>query len=70
MNLYLVFSANIPLTLIAKWFASLSNNLLVEFVPIEDPMIKKLTQNRPEHLPYSFEDFLIIKLVSGNTLLL
>ena len=54
---HLVFSANIPLTRIAKWFASLSNNLLVEFMPIEDPMIKKLTQNRQEHLSYSLEDF-------------
>jgi hypothetical protein len=54
---HLVFSANIPLERIAEWFASLCENLIVEFMPPEDPMIRKLTQNRPEHLPYSLEHF-------------
>ena len=54
---HLVFSANIPLERIAGWFASLCEHLVVEFMPPEDPMIQKLLQNRPEHLPYSLEAF-------------
>ncbi|MCD4722737.1 MAG: hypothetical protein K8S13_23200 [Desulfobacula sp.] len=54
---HLVFSANIPLERIAGWFASLCENLVVEFMPPEDPMIKKLVQNRPEHLPYTLDIF-------------
>jgi len=54
---HLVFSANIPLERIAGWLASLCENMVVEFMPPEDPMIKKLLQNRLEHLPYSLETF-------------
>lgn len=54
---HLVFSANVPFSLIARWFARLTDHLLVEFVPPGDPMVKKLTENRPEHLPYSEEEF-------------
>jgi len=54
---HLVFSANVPLHLIAGWFAKLSKNLIVEFIPPTDPMIKKLTLNRLEYLPYSLDDF-------------
>lgn len=55
---HLVFSCNIPLLLIAQWLADLSTNLLVEFVPPSDPMVKKLSANRrDEHLPYNSEVF-------------
>lgn len=55
---HLLFSGNIPMNRIAKWFHSFSKNLIVEFMPPTDPMIIKLTKNRPEHLPYSLDVFL------------
>lgn len=55
---HLVFSCCVPLSLIAEWFAGLTNHVLVEFVPPADPMVKKLLKNRgDEHLPYTFEVF-------------
>ncbi len=55
---HLVFSCCIPLSLIAEWFGSLGNHLLVEFVPPSDPMVKKLLANRgEEHLPYDLDVF-------------
>jgi len=61
---HLVLSSCVPLGYIAKWFASISNYLLVEFVPPSDPMVKKLLKNRRgEHLPYDLEAF---RLSFGN----
>ena len=55
---HLVFSCCVPLSLIAEWFASVTNHLLVEFVPPTDPMVQKLLRNRgDEHLPYNLEVF-------------
>ncbi len=55
---HLVFSSNIPLSLIAEWFSRITDHLLVEFVPSTDPMVQKLMVNRrDEHLPYSLELF-------------
>jgi len=55
---HLVFSCCVPLSLIAEWFGSLGNHLLVEFVPPSDPMVKKLLANRDEeHLPYDLDVF-------------
>jgi hypothetical protein len=55
---HLVFSCCVPLSIIAEWFASLANHLLVEFVPPSDPMVQKLLENRDdEHHPYDFEVF-------------
>ena len=55
---HLVFSCCIPLSLIAEWFGSLGNHLLVEFVPPSSPMVKKLLENRgEEHLPYNLDAF-------------
>jgi len=54
---HLVFSSSIPLHKVADWFAALSRNLVIEFVPPDDPMVRKLTQNRPVHLPYTREVF-------------
>ena len=55
---HLVFSSCVPLPLIAEWFGSLTNHLLVEFVPPTDPMVQKLLRNRSdEHLPYNLEVF-------------
>ena len=55
---HLVFSCCVPLSRIAEWFANLTNHLLVEFVPPNDPMVQKLLRNRgDEHLPYNLEVF-------------
>jgi hypothetical protein len=55
---HLALAANVPLARVGQWFASLGNHLIVEFVPPSDPMVRKLTLNRPQHLPYSFDVFL------------
>ncbi len=56
---HLVFSNCVPLTNIAKWLYGLSNHLLIEFIPLEDPMVQRLLRyRRGEHLPYSSEIFL------------
>jgi len=55
---HLAFSCCVPLRLIAEWLSGLTNHLLVEFVPPDDPMVLKLLENRgDEHLPYSAEEF-------------
>lgn len=55
---HLVFSNYVPLSLIAEWFANLTRQLLVEFVPPTDPMVQKLLQNRNnQYHPYSLEVF-------------
>jgi hypothetical protein len=55
---HLVLSSCVPLSLIAEWFESLANHLLVEFVPPSDPMFQKLLENRgDQHLPYNLEVF-------------
>jgi len=55
---HLVFSSCVPLGLTAQWLSSLGKNLLVEFVPPEDPMVTKLLQNRgEEHLAYNLDVF-------------
>ncbi|WP_282010038.1 hypothetical protein [Nitrospina watsonii] len=55
---HLVFTCNVPLSLVAEWFASMTTHLLVEFPPPEDPMVRKLLINRRgEHLPYTFDEF-------------
>ena len=55
---HLVFSCCVPLSMMADWFGSLGNYLLVEFVPPSDPMVKKLLENRgKEHLPYDLDVF-------------
>ena len=55
---HLVFSCCVPMLRIAEWFANLTNHVLVEFVPLSDPMVQKLLRNRgDEHLPYNLEEF-------------
>lgn len=55
---HLVLSACVPLRMIAKWLGTLGENLLVEFVPPDDPMVQKLIRNRRgEHLPYDLQVF-------------
>jgi len=55
---HLVLSACVPIKMVAQWLGTLCQDLLVEFVPPDDPMVKKLIRNRRgEHLPYSMEVF-------------
>ncbi|MCP4689114.1 MAG: SAM-dependent methyltransferase, partial [Desulfobacterales bacterium] len=56
---HLVLTCCVPLSKIAEWFCSLtSGHLLVEYVPLTDPMAKKLLESREDaHLPYSREVF-------------
>ena len=47
-----------PLSLIAQWFADLTEHLLVEFVFPDDPMVQKLlTHRNNEHHPYGIDQF-------------
>jgi len=55
---HLVFSCCVPLIKIAEWLGNLGENLVVEFVPPTDPMVRKLMLNREEdHLPYDLNEF-------------
>ncbi len=56
---HLVLTCCVPLWKIAEWLRSLtSGRLLVEFVPVTDPMAQKLLESREEaHLPYGREVF-------------
>lgn len=65
---HLTLTGCVPLEQVARWLARLSAHLVVEFVPPQDPMVKKLLRNRHgEHLPYDegtfrrgFERFFLI----------
>jgi hypothetical protein len=55
---HLVLSSSIPLSHVAEWFAQIARHIIVEFVPPEDPMARRLIKNRLEpHLPYGYEAF-------------
>ena len=55
---HLVLSSYIPMEHVACWFSEISKNLIVEFVPAEDPMVTRLLSNRPTgHLPYDLASF-------------
>ncbi|HOO90267.1 MAG TPA: hypothetical protein PLA74_05535 [Syntrophales bacterium] len=50
---HLVLSSCVPLEMVARWFSSLGEHVLVEFIPPGDPMVQKLLSSRvDEHLPY------------------
>lgn len=56
---HMAISNNLPLIKIANWLSSLSNFIIVEFVPKEDAQVKKLLQTRtdifPEYTQAGFE---------------
>ncbi|MGM0428105.1 MAG: SAM-dependent methyltransferase [Thermodesulfobacteriota bacterium] len=55
---HLVLSACVPLEMTAQWLSTLGKHLLVEFVPPQDPMVKRLLHNRGgDHLPYDLDQF-------------
>ena len=45
---HLAFSGNIALPRIAEWFAQLGRAAIVEFVPPDDPQVRRLVGARPE----------------------
>jgi hypothetical protein len=45
---HLRIAANLPLERIARFLGRLGERLLVEFVPLEDPMAQRLVGNRPD----------------------
>lgn len=43
---HLAISNNVPFPKLAQWFASVCNNLIIEFVPRSDSMVQKLLSSR------------------------
>ena len=55
---HLAISNNLPLEMLAKWFATLSKNLIIEFVPKEDSQVQILLATRRDIFPdYNQECF-------------
>ncbi len=55
---HLAISNNLPLELIAKYFASLGKYLIIEFVPKSDSKVKTLLATREDIFPeYNYEGF-------------
>ena len=55
---HLAISNNLPLPMLAQWFASLSEDLLIEFVPKEDSQVQVLLATRTDIFPdYTEEGF-------------
>jgi len=55
---HLCISANIPLEYVARFFARISNRLVVEFVPKEDPQVQVLLSSRKDIFTnYNIEAF-------------
>ena len=55
---HLAIGRNVPLPLMADLFARLARDVIVEFVPKEDPMVRRLLATRRDVFPdYSLEGF-------------
>jgi len=55
---HLAITGNVPLTSIADWLAQLSPNLIIEFVPKQDPQVQRLLVSREDVFDdYSREGF-------------
>jgi hypothetical protein len=54
---HLVLSSQVPLPLVAEWLSRISGYLLVEFVPPNDPMARRLLSSGTLHHQYSRELF-------------
>jgi hypothetical protein len=48
---HLAIGNNVPLEMIAEFFAELGNRLIIEFVPKSDPMVQTLLANREDIFP-------------------
>jgi hypothetical protein len=55
---HIAISNNVPLSMVAAYFAELSPNLIIEFVPKSDPKVKTLLATREDIFPsYTREGF-------------
>jgi hypothetical protein len=55
---HLAISRNVPLEMLADLFATLAPNLVVEFVPKDDPMVRRLLATREDVFPdYTLDGF-------------
>lgn len=55
---HLVLGRNLPLTEVLDWFAGLTKELVIEFVDLEDPMVRLMQANRQDRDPdYTLERF-------------
>lgn len=55
---HLAIGRNVPLVMIAQLLARLAPNLVVEWVPKEDPMVRRLLASREDVFPgYTSEGF-------------
>jgi ribosomal protein L11 methylase PrmA len=55
---HLAISRNVPLERLANFFAGLAPSLIVEFVPKDDPMVRRLLATREDVFPdYTIEAF-------------
>jgi ribosomal protein L11 methylase PrmA len=55
---HLAIGANVPLTMIASLFTRLAAQAIIEFVPREDPMVRRLLASRRDIFPgYTIEGF-------------
>ena len=55
---HLAIGRNVPMSAISAYFASLARNLVIEFVPKGDPMVRKLLATREDvFVDYSVEGF-------------
>jgi hypothetical protein len=48
---HLAITANVPLQELVAWLGSLGDELVVEFVHREDPMVQRLLAGRPDRFP-------------------
>ena len=56
---HLAIAKNLPLPRIAAWITGLGRSGVIEFVPKEDPMVRRLLQMREDIFPnYSLDNFL------------
>lgn len=57
---HLCISNNIPLSMVAKWFSQITDNLIIEFVPKTDEKVQILLQNRLDIFDdYTIDNFII-----------
>lgn len=55
---HLSISNNVPLALVAEFFSNICSRLIIEFIPKNDPMVKKLLLNRKDIFEnYSLDNF-------------
>lgn len=58
---HLVLGRNLPLVEVLDWFAGLTKELVIEFVDLEDPMVRLMLANRQDRDPdYTLERFEVL----------